>query len=276
MSGVWNRVLGAAAGLLPDRLVRLLLLRRHPFDLRHGTDTGGLMYGPELATGNPNDQFNEGYYATAPSVFRGLISRWEDTLSAVGASEPALNKAEGSPSFRAWDRKSLRISDYDFIDLGCGKGRVLLLAGELPFRSVTGIELNPALCAVAEENVRRWRRRTVSGLIEVVCGDVLSAPIPALLSPDRPVVLFLFNSFGLEVIQPLLDKLIAAARARTAPIDLLYVHPDWAAMVERAPGVQTLFDGEIPFTREDHLADAFGVNVDRCSIYRIGAAQRGA
>lgn len=238
-----RRLIGTVAPLLPTTLARRLLRGRHPFDLRHGTDTGGAIYGPALPTGHAHDAFNEGYYATAPSVFGGLISRWEDTLARVG----------------------LRVSDCHFIDLGCGKGRVLLLASELPFRDITGIELHAGLCAVAERNVQRWARRPGAWPpISVVCGDVLDLTLP-----DGAVVLFLFNSFGASVMRSLVEKLLAAAGERAAPIDLLCVHPDWAEMVESTAGVETLFKGEIAFSREDALADAFAVGADAVAIYRI-------
>jgi SAM-dependent methyltransferase len=238
-----RRLIETVTPLLPTTLARRLLRGRHPFDLRHGTDTGGVIYGPALPTGHAHDAFNEGYYATAPSVFGGLISRWEDTLARVG----------------------LRVSDYHFMDLGCGKGRVLLLASELPFRDVTGIELHAGLGAVAERNVKRWARRPrACSAISIVCGDVLDLTLP-----DEPVVLFLFNSFGSSVMRLLLDRLVAAAGERLSPIDLLCVHPDWAEMVESTPGVETLFKGEIAFSREDALADAFAVAFDAVAIYRM-------
>lgn len=257
----WGEVLAGAVPLLPDKLARSLLRRRHPFDLRNGTDTGGLMYAPELTTGHSNDRFNEGYYATAPSVFYGLISRWKETLAG----------ARGLSSLEPGNGNHVApLSRYAFIDLGCGKGRVLLLAAELGFRSVTGIELNAGLCAAAEENARRWYRQRARGVVRVQCGDVLSTLLLHAPPADVPVLLFLFNSFEAEIVRALMQMMTELAHSRSEPIDLLYVHPDHSALVERTPGVEVLFDGDIPFSREDALADVFGVDVDRCGIYRIG------
>lgn len=261
-----GQVLAGAVPLLPEKLARRLLRRHHPFDLRHGTDTGGLMYGPVLVTGHANDQFNEGYYATAPSVFRGLIARWEETLTAT----PGLSPLEAGDETHV-----APLSRYAFIDLGCGKGRVLLLAAELPFRSVTGIELNARLCAAAEENVRRWHRQCACETVRVQCGDVLSSLLLDMPPADLPLLLFLFNSFEADVVRALMQLLTDLAHSRSAPIDLLYVHPDHAILVERTRGVEVLFDGDVPFSREDALADVFGVDVDRCGIYRIGCRSEG-
>jgi hypothetical protein len=52
------------------------------------------------------------------------------------------------------------ISRYAFIDLGCGMGKVLLLATEHPFRQILGFEYAPDLAAICEKicaKTGRWR-----------------------------------------------------------------------------------------------------------------------
>jgi len=88
----------------------------HPFDLRYGVDTSGLIGGGELRSGHKNDVFNTAYYGMAPSRFRQVMADW---------------LSDGSHG---------AISEYSFIDLGCGKGRAVMMASEFPFRQVIGVE----------------------------------------------------------------------------------------------------------------------------------------
>lgn len=221
---------------------------RHPFDVRYRVDTGGLMYAGELPTGRAADRYSEGYYATAPSLFRGAMRCWLGTLPGSG----------------------LAVEDYLFVDLGCGKGRVLMLASEWGFQSIRGIELNRGLARIGGRNVRRWVRRNkpVCRDIGVQCGDVLEYGDLREL-PDGPVLLFIFNAFGAEVLAPLMEKVSRAARGREAPVDLIYVHPDHDELVARMPGIELLRYAEIPFSDEDAQADVFGVSSDFCSVYRF-------
>lgn len=82
--------------------------------------------------------------------------------------------------------------DFVFVDLGCGKGRGLLVASDFPFRRIVGVEWSPSLCNIARRNIVLYQapsRRCAD--LEVVGGDVRNFVFP----PD-PLVLYLYNPFG--------------------------------------------------------------------------------
>ncbi len=243
-------VLNPASGPWIGLLRRLFPSREapHPFDRAHHVDTGGLIYADGLSTGHEHDIHSSGYYATAPSLFRGAMEHWSATLAA-------------SP---------FRLPDYAFVDIGCGKGRVVLLASEYAFREVFGIELNPHLAAVGRRNLKRWLRSPrACRKVCILHGDALSFPLP-----DGPVVLFFFNSFEEEMVRLWLDSLVEIAAVHPAPIDLIYLHPEHHEVIAATPGIRILADAEIAFSPRDAAADAFGVSLDHCTIYRIESRQR--
>jgi SAM-dependent methyltransferase len=47
--------------------------------------------------------------------------------------------------------------EYDFVDIGCGKGRVLLVASNFTFRSISGIEISPPAYAAAMKNLKIYK-----------------------------------------------------------------------------------------------------------------------
>lgn len=57
---------------------------------------------------------------------------------------------------------SAPVDELTFVDLGAGKGRAMLLASELPFRRIVGVEFSPELCDVARRNLRTNRRWSMS------------------------------------------------------------------------------------------------------------------
>ena len=71
-----------------------------------------------------------------------------------------------------------------FVDLGCGKGRGLLLAKELGFGKIVGVEFSPSLAKIARRNVTRYKQ------ISVVQGDASKY-----IFPPEPIVIYMYNPF---------------------------------------------------------------------------------
>jgi hypothetical protein len=69
------------------------------------------------------------------------------------------NRYQASPTVEVTELLA-RLPTHDnftFIDIGSGKGRVLLLAAEFPFRKIVGVEFSPELHATAQRNLTRLR-----------------------------------------------------------------------------------------------------------------------
>jgi len=122
-------------------------------------------------------------------------------------------------------------SQFDFIDLGCGKGRALLLASDYPFRRILGVELFPEYQQICEENIQKYQSPSQQCFkIESLCADARDFRFPAV-----PTVLFLFNPLpepGLQVVVRNLEKsLVASPR----PIIIVYHNPILEHVLAAAP-----------------------------------------
>src|SRR5205823_12547218 len=100
--------------------------------------------------------------------------------------------------------KSLKLpQDSILVDMGCGKGKALLVASELDIKRAIGIELSKELCEIAERNVEAFRKRAlVRADIRIIHSDVLNYVIG-----EDENVFFLFNPFDEVIIGRILDKL---------------------------------------------------------------------
>lgn len=109
------------------------------------------------------------------------------------------------------------LSECTFVDLGCGKGRVLCHAAASGFARIIGVELAPQLAEIARQNVAEFgANRSGCRTIEVVCGDAASFALPS-----GPLVLYLFNPFR----PPVLDRVVERVRSRPAQTWILYYQP---------------------------------------------------
>jgi SAM-dependent methyltransferase len=216
----------------------------HPFDLKYGTDTSGYLGPEELVKGRANDANSHGYSAIAPSVFYEACRRWRETLPTASG----------------------RIEAYSFVDVGAGKGRALLLAAELPFRKVIGVELSEELASIAEKNIPRWSRvaRTNPKKIRVVHGDATKFQWPR-----APLLVYFYNPFACSLIAQMAERLAAVAASRTGLVDLLYVNPTCTDTLSSQGLFARLWTARIPMDESDQKADPYGTNSDLVSAYRL-------
>ena len=113
------------------------------------------------------------------------------------------------------------LQEFTFIDLGSGKGRVLLMASEYPFRRIIGIELLPSLDRIALENIALYKSETQKcSAVDSVCGDATSFPLP-----EGPIVLYLFNPFPEPALKRALANLKTHLQATPRAVYLLYHNP---------------------------------------------------
>jgi hypothetical protein len=224
----------------------------HPFDRLYRTDTGGLIPGAQLASGHANDAHITAYYAIAPSILDTLIDLWLQTPP------------------------PLPIDRYTLLDVGAGKGRAILTAGQHPFRQVAGIELNPALAAIARANIRAFTQSPAASLLAPVTlleGDALEVPLP-----ESPIVVTLFHPFEAPVLRRFLARLEQHFAECPRLLDILYINAEHASVLDRSPAFTRLFNGMVPMSSEDHVADLaeiaeqkeYGSTGDEfCTIHRF-------
>jgi predicted RNA methylase len=202
-------------------------LTRHPFDLQYGVRTSGLVAGRHLKSGHPHDKHATAYYGVSPSVFHSLLEKWRRTKPAAATERTT------------------------FIDVGAGMGRAVLLAAEMPFQRVMGIELHPALVRAARRNLTVWRKAgRVKAMARMVQADAVEFVYPA-----APTVLFLFNPFGAVVMRRLLKTLAQRFAEQAGALDILYVNNEQEAEFEQARGFARLFAGKVRRSRIDTEAD---------------------
>lgn len=80
-------------------------------------------------------------------------------LETANPAAPFANRYEGTPIaaiHKIIRRLKVDRPQFTFIDLGSGKGRVLLIAAQYPFKSVIGIEFSETLHNIALSNIQRY------------------------------------------------------------------------------------------------------------------------
>jgi len=161
------------------------------------------------------------YQTTDPLVFAEAMEMVGRTL------DPTLPLADG------WGRQ---FQEFTFIDLGSGKGRVLLMALEYPFRRIVGVELLPELHVIAQENVNNLLRAgaEISGpqRIELTLGDARKFGFP-----KEPLVVFLFNPFPVFVLREVMANLEKSITDLPRDIFVVLHNPEHEGEIARVRGL---------------------------------------
>lgn len=111
--------------------------------------------------------------------------------------------------------------EFVFVDIGSGKGRVLLMAADHPFRRVVGVELLPALHRVAEENIRRYKNSSQQCFqVEAFCGDARNFEFPL-----DPLVIYLFNPLPEAGLAEVMENLEHSLQQHPRAVFLIYHNP---------------------------------------------------
>ncbi len=214
---------------------------KHPIDEVYGIETSQKVFRAFLTTGQKTaDEANNGYAGSQPSIIRRAI-----------LALPPLD------------------ANTAFIDLGCGKGRVLAVATEFTFASIVGIELSPPLCRTAARNAKRVAARYPGRTsIQVVCGDATKPELPA----AGDVVLFLYNSFQRPLVAKLVDHLEKAmAGSGTGRLFVIYYNPTNAELFDASDAFVRYYAERLTFAADEPMS--FDNNFDSVVIWQGRSAR---
>jgi len=175
----------------------------HAFDLRYGLDTCKDASLEQLSIESENKEKGSCYQPTRVLPLRRLFQELQPLIP----PESVL------------------------VDLGCGKGRVLLVALEFDFKAVRGVEFAHELCEIARKNYTAFQaKKPIRTDCQIIEGDVAAYAI----RPDE-TVFFMFNPFDESILGRVLDNLAASLRARPRKVLIIYYNPRGAQVIECRP-----------------------------------------
>ena len=116
-----------------------------------------------------------------------------------------------------------------FVDLGCGKGIVLLVASEFGFKEARGIEFSPVLCDIAIKNCSIYKEKTKADTDFIIFrSDVIDYRFN-----DDEDVFYLFNPFDEYVLKQALNNITASLQRRNRRILIIYRNAVHASVFEK-------------------------------------------
>ena len=176
----------------------------------------------------------------------GIRTAGPVSLRELGLSPETSVRYEASPIgfFHSLIHKlDIDYSRTVFIDLGSGKGRVLLLASHYPFRSIIGVEISLILCQIATDNIETYlthRRRQCD--ISVVRRGIDEFDYPELGTANH-LLIYMYNPCSESVLMTAVEKLSGSA-AQGVLVTIIYLNPVWCEVLTKTPWLIQIRHGE--------------------------------
>lgn len=233
LRGTLDRAFVHAPSPIPVTQQVALPAQPHSFDVLHGVDTSGYLSGASL-----------------PSISLSGIY----TTAYLGIAASALEQAIAA--------LPLDHSLFTFVDIGCGKGRALIVAEQFRFPRLLGVELTPELSEIARANIAThadWAARTT----------VLNQDATTVVYPDGPLVLFLYDPFHAPVLRRVLENLERQLRSAPREVWLLYANnPRLDRVLERFPWLVEVSHTHYPLTAEEIALSPLKSVDEQFTLYR--------
>lgn len=247
VASFWERIVEIFTSLRRDivRKVRqegVLGMMRHAVG-RARRDVKKILSGP------PRDPFDAMYKTdTARIVSVGALDIPDEKLAHSNRYEAVLPE----DFFRVLSHVPDDFHEYDFIDIGSGKGRALLLASRFPFRQIVGVEHSASLTEVAARNIRAFHdEKQQCRNVTAICEDATAFHIP-----NTKVVLYLHNPFDLQLMLAMVRNTEESLRANPRRLFVVYHRPVHREAWDASPmfSVVTSTDGYVIYRSKDRVA----------------------
>jgi len=189
------------------------------YDWEHSVDTtrSNVGAGTQFLTG----LVARPYFATEPWLFRQIMQALALSIQQSGVSR--------SPAHEA-------LRDFTFIDLGSGKGRVLLMASDYHFAKIVGVEFIPELHRAAQKNIAGYSNdRQQCRQIETVCVDARDFQFPL-----EPLVVYLFNPFSEAAFAQVLENLRRSVEESPRPVYIAYRFAEFESLLEQGAWLEKI------------------------------------
>jgi SAM-dependent methyltransferase len=107
-----------------------------------------------------------------------------------------------------------------FLDVGCGKGRLMAMAAAYGFSDITGIEFSKKLCDTCARVLMSIKGKYPNTSFDIEYADARYYSIP-----ESVGVIFLFNPFDADVMSEFIKRVFESLERKNRPLKILYANP---------------------------------------------------
>ena len=196
-------------GIWDTILVTLSYIIDYFFDIKYGTETYSWVELEDLQIKSENIERGERYQPTHALPLRNLFRKLQIPRGKI------------------------------IVDLGSGKGKVLLVAAEYGFKEARGVDFSRGLCEIAKKNILSFKKKYMGVTnFKVIQSDVTDYPIH-----DDEDIFYLFNPFDDIILAKVLTNMLTSLERRKRRVWIIY----WNALHKNVIENSNLFKKVLEF-----------------------------
>lgn len=173
------------------RLAWFMLSQEIWGERKYHLDTSGIISLERLSVGFPTEEYGQPYQ---------------------GANYYLLEKV--------FDYLKKQNANYNIVDYGSGKGRVMAVAAYYGFKRIIGIDFSSVLCEAAKRNIVNVEKEFPDAIFKIIHADATTYNIE---KDDN--VIFFFNPFDEIVMEQIIINIRQSLRTYPRKIYVAYINP---------------------------------------------------
>jgi SAM-dependent methyltransferase len=111
-------------------------------------------------------------------------------------------------------------NNKSFLDIGCGKGRAMVVAAHYGFNKIRGIDISKKFCEEAKENFDSVKDKFPGVDFKVELQDAFYYKIPIDVT-----VIFIFNPFDEVIMSGVVENILISQEKNPRTIYVVYINP---------------------------------------------------
>lgn len=133
---------------------------------------------------------------------------------------PSYKKSVSNP-LKFIQNSEVKLEEYSFIDIGCGKGKVLLIASKYNFKNLIGYEINEKIFSILNKNINSLQIKNLMIINESIDVEKIQ---------NKSIVYF-YNPFSENMTNSFFEKLSTNKNLKN--LIIIYVNPQYVNILNK-------------------------------------------
>jgi SAM-dependent methyltransferase len=116
-------------------------------------------------------------------------------------------------------------SNKTFLDIGCGKGRPMIVAAYYGFEEIVGIDFSKEFCEDVTNAAALYKEKNPAVNFSIINNDAFYFEIP-----ENVTAIFLFNPFDDVIMNGVISNILKSQQQNPRTIRVLYANPQYKSL----------------------------------------------